>query len=286
MQLVGVLEIKSFEKIKEFLNDEHVGRISSIDVNGFPQIIPMNFVFLNNAIYMHSHVKGEKLDNISRNEKVGFEADRELEFLPSYFEDPHNAALADTLYISVVIKGIGSFVSDRNEKTLALNGLMQKYQPEGNYDPYELPFWGANFWNDWERDVHFSFYEPNGDLGVALDAGVKIFGAWSRSNDQRSLSIFARGRYGFSDIEYPIFPQLDYDKFEAIVLRSSGNDWMRTNIKDVIATSLMDGSGLETQAYRPSIVYLNGEYWGLYNIREKVNEHFLDDKINVTRNGA
>ena len=135
MQLVGVLEIKSFEKIKEFLNDEHVGRISSIDVNGFPQIIPMNFIFLNNAIYMHSHVKGEKLDNISRNEKVGFEADRELEFLPSYFEDPHNAALADTLYISVVIKGIGSFVSDRNEKTLALNGLMQKYQPEGNYDP-------------------------------------------------------------------------------------------------------------------------------------------------------
>ena len=135
MQLVGVLEIKSFEKIKEFLNDEHVGRISSIDVNGFPQIIPMNFVFLNNTIYMHSHVKGEKLDNISRNEKVGFEADRELEFLPSYFEDPHNAALADTLYISVVIKGIGSFVSDRNEKTLALNGLMQKYQPEGNYDP-------------------------------------------------------------------------------------------------------------------------------------------------------
>ncbi len=85
MQLVGILEIKSYEKIKEFLNDEHVGRISSIDVNGFPQIIPMNFVFLNDAIYMHSHVKGEKLDNISRDDKVGFEADRELEFLPSYF---------------------------------------------------------------------------------------------------------------------------------------------------------------------------------------------------------
>ena len=137
MQLVGILEIKSYEKIKEFLNDEHVGRISSIDVNGFPQIIPMNFVFLNNSIYMHSHVKGEKLDNISNNDKVGFESDRELEFLPSYFEDPHNAALADTLYISVVIKGIASFVSDRDEKTLALNGLMKKYQPEGNYDPLE-----------------------------------------------------------------------------------------------------------------------------------------------------
>ena len=135
MQLVGKLQINSIEKIKEFLNEEHVGRISSIDENGFPQTIPMNFVFLNDAIYIHSHVKGEKLDNISRNNKVGFEADRELEFLPSYFEDPHDASLADTLYISVVIKGIGSFVTDREEKTLALNGLMEKYQPEGQYDP-------------------------------------------------------------------------------------------------------------------------------------------------------
>ena len=137
MQLVGILEIKSYEKIKEFLEDEHVGRVSSIDTNGFPQIIPMNFVFRNDAVYMHSHVKGEKLDNISRNNKVGFEADRELEFLPSYFEDPRNASLADTLYISIVIKGIASFVSEREEKTLALNGLMEKYQPEGNYDPLE-----------------------------------------------------------------------------------------------------------------------------------------------------
>jgi hypothetical protein len=95
----------------------------------------MNFVFLNDAVYMHSHVRGEKLDNISKNNKVGFEADRELEFLPSYFEDPNNASLADTLYISVVIKGIASFVSDREEKTLALNGLMEKYQPEGYYEP-------------------------------------------------------------------------------------------------------------------------------------------------------
>ena len=135
MQLTGILQIRSYEKIKEFLNEEHVGRISSIDENGFPQIIPMNFVFLNDAVYMHSHVKGEKLDNIFRNNKVGFEADRELEFLPSYFEDPCNASLADTLYISVVIKGVASFVSDREEKTLALNGLMKKYQPEGQYDP-------------------------------------------------------------------------------------------------------------------------------------------------------
>lgn len=135
MQLLGRLEIKSKEKIKEFLDKEHVGRIATIDQNGYPQIIPMNFVFLNDAIYMHSHTKGEKLENVTRNDKVGFEVDRELEFLPSYFEDPKDASLADTLYISVVIKGKGKIVNDRQEKTNALNGLMKKYQPEGRYEP-------------------------------------------------------------------------------------------------------------------------------------------------------
>ena len=134
MQLLGRLEIKSKEKIKEFLDKEHVGRIATIDESGFPQIIPMNFVFLDDCIYMHSHTRGEKLDNVTRNEKVGFEVDRELEFLPSYFEDPKDASLADTLYISVVIKGKGEIVLDKEEKTNALNGLMKKYQPEGRYE--------------------------------------------------------------------------------------------------------------------------------------------------------
>ena len=135
MQLLGKLVIKSKNKIIEFLNQESTGRIASIDSNGFPQIIPMNFVFLENMIYMHSHVKGEKIDNIKLNPKVGFEVDRNLEFLPSYFSDPDDASLADTLYISVVMKGEANLVENKKEKTLALNGLMEKYQPEGQYKP-------------------------------------------------------------------------------------------------------------------------------------------------------
>ena len=134
MQLLGKLVIKSKNKIVEFLNDELTGRISSIDENGYPQIIPMNFVFINDAIYMHSHIKGEKLNNIKRNFKVGFEVDRNLEFLPSYFFDPNDASLADTLYISVVVKGDASIITNVKEKVLALNGLMKKYQPEGKYE--------------------------------------------------------------------------------------------------------------------------------------------------------
>ena len=135
MQLLGKLEIKSKEKIIEFLSSQQTGRISSVDENGYPQIIPMNFVFINDAIYTHSHTKGEKLENIKRNQKVGFEVDKSLEFLPSYFSDPTDASLADTLYISVVIKGNANIILDKEEKTTALNGLMKKYQPEGGYEP-------------------------------------------------------------------------------------------------------------------------------------------------------
>ena len=135
MQLLGKLEIKSKEKIIEFLSSESTGRIASMDADGFPQIIPMNFVFINDVLYMHSHIRGEKLENIKRNDKVGFEVDRNLEFLPSYFFDPTDASLADTLYISVVMKGICQIIENNEEKTLALNALMKKYQPEGGYEP-------------------------------------------------------------------------------------------------------------------------------------------------------
>ena len=134
MQLLGRLEIKSPQKIAEFLNAEHVGRVASVDKDGFPQIIPMNFAYINGVIYMHSHTRGEKLDNIKANPKVGFEVDREVEFLPSYFSSPTDASQADTFYISVVIKGDGIIVNDKKEKTLALNALMEKYQPEGGYE--------------------------------------------------------------------------------------------------------------------------------------------------------
>ena len=71
----------------------------------------------------------------------------------------------------------------------------------------EIPYFGANFWEDWERPIHFSFYEKEtGDLGVAFNTGVKIYGAWSRGqNAQRSLAVFARGKYGTSEFDYPFF---------------------------------------------------------------------------------
>jgi nitroimidazol reductase NimA-like FMN-containing flavoprotein (pyridoxamine 5'-phosphate oxidase superfamily) len=134
MQLVKKYEIHSKDKIIEFLNNQPVGRIASIDKSGYPQVIPMNFVYHDGAIYMHSHPFGEKLDNIQRNSNVGFEVDQHICFLPSYYFHPSDASQADTLYISVVIKGKAEIVHDNEEKASALNVLMEKYQKEGRYE--------------------------------------------------------------------------------------------------------------------------------------------------------
>ena len=134
MQLVKKLEIQSKSNIVDFLNSQPVGRVCSIDSNGFPQIIPMNFAYLDGSVYMHSHPFGEKLDNIRRNPRVGFEVDQHVCFLPSYYFHPTDASQADTLYISVVIKGSAELVHDDEEKARALNALMQKYQKEGKYE--------------------------------------------------------------------------------------------------------------------------------------------------------
>lgn len=152
----------------------------------------------------------------------------------------------------------------------------------GNDFDLLLPHFGANFWEDWERPAHFAFYSKESkEIEVEFNAGIKIFGGWSRTNDQRSFGVFARGQYGTSEIEYPFFDALNYDKFQSLVLRNSGNDWLNTSIRDASLTSLMTGSGLDFQAFNPVATYLNDEYWGLYNLREKVNEHFLASKHNV-----
>jgi hypothetical protein len=151
----------------------------------------------------------------------------------------------------------------------------------GNNASSSWPYFGANFWNDWERSVHFSYYEKDNKLGIEFNAGVKIFGGTSRSNDQRSLSIFARNKYGLGEIDYPFFDNVSYDKFQSIILRNTGNDWIRANMRDAAISKLMQNSDLEFQDFNPVATYLNGEYWGLYFMREKINEHMISSKSGI-----
>lgn len=138
-----------------------------------------------------------------------------------------------------------------------------------------FPYYGANFWKDIEKPVHLELFEPGGELGLSLDAGLKIGGQFSRGMDQKAFNVFARNKYGFKEINYPLFFNKELSSFKAISLRASGQDAVYSKIRDIVMTSLLENAQVDYQGYRQAVLYLNGEYWGIYNIRERINSHFI-----------
>lgn len=145
------------------------------------------------------------------------------------------------------------------------------------------PHFGANYWMDWEKACHLEMMETTGKEVVDVNAGISIFGNWSRANPQKSLAIYCRKIYGDDAIKYKIFSERPYDEYNNIVLRNSGNDWNSTMFRDGLMTGLTLGLNMEQQAFRPATVFLNGEYWGIHNIREKINEHMIAQHNDVDK---
>ena len=142
---------------------------------------------------------------------------------------------------------------------------------------YEFPHKGANFWQDWERDAHVAFF-ADGEDGFSLDCGIKMFGNYGRAYDQKPFQIKFKKKYGTSELHYKMFEQYsDMSVFDALVLRCGSQDSYRSRFRDELFTSLVTDSSstLLSQAYRACVLYLNGQYWGVYYIREKVDENFL-----------
>ena len=163
--------------------------------------------------------------------------------------------------------------------------------PENFFDPLTGIY--GNWMEDIEQPIHIEMYEENGDLAFKLDAGIKIHGSGSASHEQKGMDIIARSEYGTKHIEYPIFPELPYDKYRAFISRASGNDSDGTLFRDAMMSSLVretadvDGTiqkiQFEPQAYRRSIVYLNGEYFGIHNMREKLDWRYLERRYDVDK---
>ncbi len=142
----------------------------------------------------------------------------------------------------------------------------------------------VNYESNREIPVHIEFFERGGQRGFAQDAGMKMFGGWSRHFPQKSFVLFARSTYGPSDFSYRIFPDLPFEQYEAFVLRNSGGDFDVTHIRDAMMQTLVKDIDVDGQAYRPTVIYLNGEYWGILNIREKLNEHYIEAHFGVLEN--
>jgi nitroimidazol reductase NimA-like FMN-containing flavoprotein (pyridoxamine 5'-phosphate oxidase superfamily) len=122
-------ELKSRQIIDALLQRLPVGRIATINRKGFPVIKPVNFLYWNGEIYIHSSKKGEKISDIRRGSPVCFEVDEPM----AYVSAKDSACAASYYYRSVILKGRATLVEGRERKIELLERMMQKYQPEGGY---------------------------------------------------------------------------------------------------------------------------------------------------------
>ncbi|MEM9916492.1 MAG: CotH kinase family protein [Bacteroidota bacterium] len=135
---------------------------------------------------------------------------------------------------------------------------------------------GANFWSRKEVRIHTEIYENGNDRVFSSGTGLRLFGGISRLFPQKSMTIVARDRYGKKRIRHPVFGEDGLKKFKFLVFRNSGSDWGKSHFRDGLMTSLVEDWDIEKQDFRPSQLYINGKYWGIYNIREKVNRYFIE----------
>lgn len=175
--------------------------------------------------------------------------------------------------------------------------IFRDYLQGPSYDPRDggWPFLPANYrerGRDWERPavddlgrpIVLHWFEPGGHLALASNVGLRIHGGATRSLPQKSLRLYARNDYGNRTFDHAFFGERDGDTFRRLILRNGGNDCVcanplpgvpRTHMVDDVLQTVMSGLRVETQATRPVAVFLNGEYWGLHQLRERYDEHHL-----------
>ena len=145
--------------------------------------------------------------------------------------------------------------------------------------------WGTGNYHqegdDWERPANMTFFEGNGSVAFQQDVGIRIHGDGSRALPEKSLRIYARSVYGKNSINYKFFEDKDISSFKRILLRNGGQDFLTTMITDEVVQSIVKDVDIESQASRPCIVFINGEFWGIHNIRKRIDEYFLEGNRDV-----
>ncbi len=140
----------------------------------------------------------------------------------------------------------------------------------------------TNYTSNAEKKVSFEYYEADGSFGTSFMSNAKLSGMDSRKEPQKSISIYLRKRYGQSFVNYPFFPTNTYTRYSSLLLRNAGEDPKGVRIMDAAISRIVEGEmDLDKQAYRPVVVYLNGSYYGLYNLREKLNGDYVESKFGI-----
>ena len=134
----------------------------------------------------------------------------------------------------------------------------------------------ANPTKSWTKEINLSFF-VDGKEEFNIDCGISMFGSTGRYESKKSFKVKFRGKYGDSSLDYKLFENLDIDSFTDLVIRGGSQDWYFSGVRDEVATSIaLDAkTSLLVQSYRPVILYINGQYMGIYFIRERINENFV-----------
>ena len=140
----------------------------------------------------------------------------------------------------------------------------------------------TNYTSNNEKKISFEFYEKDGKYGVGFIADAKLSGMDSRKEPQKSISVYLRKKYGQKDVTYHFFDNMDYHTYSSILLRNAGEDPKGVRIMDAALTRILKGEmDIDMQEYRPVSVYLNGNYYGISNLREKLNGDYVESKFGI-----
>jgi hypothetical protein len=155
--------------------------------------------------------------------------------------------------------------------------------PGGQNQGY--PFFGANFWMDWEREAYIEYFDAGHQKQMEGPVGIKIHGGWSRGQAQKSFRIQAKGKYGMETMDYAMIPDKPFiNSYKGINLRNGGNDYDNYRFHDALMQRAMKSTEADYMGYNPAVVFLNGEYWGFMEIRENLDQHFVEDNRNIPSN--
>ncbi len=144
----------------------------------------------------------------------------------------------------------------------------------------------ANFWSKIERRAHLECFDPEKGEVIEAPIGFKVFGGMSRLHPQKSFSVTTRKYYGEKRLNERIFGSKTPKKFKNLVFRNSGSDFGYSHFRDALMTNVVENWDVETQLSRPCHMYINGKYWGIYNIREKINRHYLNAHADIDKDSV
>lgn len=131
----------------------------------------------------------------------------------------------------------------------------------------------------WERPVHVEIFDNEKNMVIEQDAGIRISGQGSRKAPQKSLRLYARKEYGKTHFEYPFFPQKpELNRFRTLLLRSS-RGLSGTLFKDELTQNLVQQMNMNYSGTQTAITFINGEYWGIYSLRERLDDGYFENNF-------